>query len=69
MKPAWLKQLGSIPTGPMGCSRCGAEFPASQARVNGRGDPACPHCGSADIRHRPTRKERLRSFLIDYNTY
>jgi len=56
-------------SGPMHCRRCGADFATNRVITDRRGDPACPRCGSADIRYRPTRTERLRSFLIGYNTY
>jgi|GEM_PF-4428736 DNA-directed RNA polymerase subunit RPC12/RpoP len=64
-----LRACGTIREGPLACNRCGAEFTKSCMRLSRLGDPVCPRCGSVDIAHRATRPERLRSFLIDYNTY
>ncbi|MEN6479943.1 MAG: hypothetical protein ABFD20_09925 [Anaerolineales bacterium] len=65
---AKAKARGLIGDGPMVCGRCGAEFSAAHMPVDRWGGVVCARCGSADVRHRPTRQERLRSFLIDYHT-
>lgn len=64
-----LKKLESFRPGEMLCGKCGATFPAHKTAHNRLDDPVCPKCGSVNIRYEPTRAERARSFLIDYNTY
>ena len=64
-----LKRLESFRPGVMQCGQCGAEFPAQQTAHNRLDDPVCPKCGSVNIRYEPTRAEKARSFLINYNLY
>ena len=50
------------------CERCGALFAEREIVVDERDDRRCPRCGGLRYGRVVTRGDRVRAFLLDYNT-
>jgi predicted nucleic acid-binding Zn-ribbon protein len=51
------------------CERCGVVFSEASIRVDARDDRHCPQCGSLRILRVPSRREKTRDFLLEYNRF